>query len=107
MLARVAERCGETAALRLACCHGGRQICVRDPRRLVAEHPLVETIDEDTARALHEIFGRGHVLVPMGPARKRRRRVQVPPELRGASASSVARELGYHVRTATRLRTRS
>lgn len=106
VLARVAERCGETAALRLACQHGGRNLYVPNPRRLHPSHPLVRTVGVEIAVALHAIFGNGHLLIPIGPAMRRRGRTTMPAELRGASTTAVARALGCHIRTAARLRKR-
>lgn len=106
-LARVAERCGETAALRVAYFYGGQDIYIPDPRRLVAGHGLVETLGRDLALALARIFGRGRLTIPFGPSRASSNRLgAIPAELRHVSRAEAARALGVHVRTIERARAR-
>lgn len=104
----VAEALGETAALRLAYHFGGVEIYVPDPPHLVPGHPLVETLGQDLALALYRLFGRGRLMVPIGPARQSSsRRTKLPARLRHVSRAEAARELGVHIRTLYRARARA
>lgn len=108
VLALVARRCSETAALRLAYHFGGMEIYIPDRRRLVPGHPLVETLGADLAGALHEIFGRGALAIPLGPVRQSSSgRCEVPAHLSATSAAEAARALGVHIRTIQRARARA
>ena len=105
-LAEIARVAGLPAALKLAQDRGGVKVYV--PRRAPDGHWLVELLGRESADALSAQFGDERLLIPMGYerfyARAARRAAQLIEA--GESLDSVARQVGVHVRTVSRLKKR-
>ncbi len=59
---------GEAAALRLVHDFGGQRIYVPRPDNIDVDHALAVSLGLVAARAVADLIGSGHVIVPMGPA---------------------------------------
>lgn len=106
VLREVAEEAGLPAALRLAHAFGGTEIWI--PEKLTAGHRLIEALGREAAEKVVQMFGSGHLLVPLGPladGRAKRREIMRMIE-DGRTAADIARRLRCHVRTVYRARAR-
>lgn len=98
-LDRIAARCGETAAARLAACYGGAAIKLPGhARQMPAWHPLVQRLGAPLVSDLLDLFGPGARLdIP------RQRRLA---GLADAKSGDLARAVGDEIRRGKRTRRR-
>lgn len=107
VLREVAQAAGLGAALQLAGEFGGTEIWV--PEKLTPDHRLAKALGAEAAGVVLALYGRGHLLVPLGPladAGRKRREIMAMIEM-GRPASEIARALRCHVRTVYRTKSRS
>ena len=104
VLREVAQAAGLAAALQLAGEFGGTEIWV--PEKLTPDHRLAVALGTEAAGAVVALYGRGHLLVPLGPladAGRKRREIIAMIE-KGRPAAEIARSLHCHVRTVFRVK---
>jgi len=66
------DMAGMPAALKLAQEYGGTTLYLPAPDSLTDGHTLVQKLGLEDARLLCKEFGPGEIIVPMGPAKKKR-----------------------------------
>ena len=106
MLTEVAQIAGLPAALALAQLKGGCQVYI--PPRMRDSHWLVQCVGRAAADAIGEHFGNQRVVIPMGNTRFYARAARRAAELlaEGRSLHEVARYVGVHTRTVSRVKAR-
>lgn len=106
VLSEIAQIAGLPAALALAQLRGGCQVYI--PPRARDGHWLVKCVGRNAADAIGEYFGHQRVVIPLGNtrfyARAARRAAQLLSE--GLSLHEVARHVGVHTRTVSRVKAR-
>lgn len=106
VLEDIAEAAGIDAALKLAEAFGGTELVIPAAHRVCADHQLAKIVGLDAARKICELWVRGTVLIPGGPANGRTKQQMLMRQrlLEGVSASLVAKEVGVHLRTVWRMK---
>lgn len=102
VLGEIAEAAGYGVALAFASEFGGREIYV--PETLSPGHTLEKALGRKGAEAIVRLYGKGRLLVPLGPTANGRRHKERLNRLicEGGSVSGVAAATGAHIRTVYR-----
>ncbi len=105
---RAAPGLGEAAALRLVHDFGGQRLYVPRPDNIDVDHALAASLGLVAARALADLLGSGHVIVPMGPAAGEARTARAIRKMiaEGLATGTIAKRAGVTRRCVERHRQR-